>query len=124
MIRCLFFVFLISLLLYATFSFVYDRFVEIGSRYDNITSKNNSGNSKKKIENCANIMSNQPIKVVKSETDQNSNVIFRIFLASLCCTGGSRERFPKGQIISECLFDFFKFSKKPPKNLTNFCPRT
>ena len=29
----------------------------------------------------------------------------------------------KGQIISECLFSFFKFSKKPPKNLTNFCPR-
>ena len=29
----------------------------------------------------------------------------------------------KGQLISECLFDFFKFSKKPTKNLTNFCPR-
>ena len=29
----------------------------------------------------------------------------------------------KGQIISECLFDVFQFSKKPPKNLTNFCPR-
>ena len=28
----------------------------------------------------------------------------------------------KGQIISECLFDVFKFSKKPTKNLTNFCP--
>ena len=27
----------------------------------------------------------------------------------------------KGQLISECLFDFFKFSKKPTKNLTNFC---
>ena len=24
----------------------------------------------------------------------------------------------KGQLISECLFDFFKFSKKPTKNLT------
>ena len=31
--------------------------------------------------------------------------------------------FGKGQIISECLFDVFQFSKKPPKNLTNFCPR-
>ena len=30
----------------------------------------------------------------------------------------------KGQIISECLFDVFKFSKKPTKNLTNFCPET
>jgi hypothetical protein len=30
----------------------------------------------------------------------------------------------KGQIISECLFDVFKFSKKPTKNLTNFCPST
>ena len=28
----------------------------------------------------------------------------------------------KGQIISECLFNVFKFSKKPTKNLTNFCP--
>ena len=26
----------------------------------------------------------------------------------------------KGQLISGCLFDFFKFSKKPTKNLTNF----
>ena len=29
-----------------------------------------------------------------------------------------------GQLISECLFDFFKFSKKPTKNLTNFCPES
>ena len=29
----------------------------------------------------------------------------------------------KGQLISECRFDFLKFSKKPTKNLTNFCPR-
>ena len=29
----------------------------------------------------------------------------------------------KGQLISECLFDFFRFSKKTNKNLTNFCPR-
>ena len=29
----------------------------------------------------------------------------------------------KGQIISECLFDVFQFSKKPRKNLINFCPR-
>ena len=29
----------------------------------------------------------------------------------------------KGQIISECLFDLLNFSKKPTKNLTNFCPR-
>ena len=28
----------------------------------------------------------------------------------------------KGQPISECLFDFFRFSKKPKENLTNFCP--
>ena len=31
--------------------------------------------------------------------------------------------FSKGQIISECLFDVFQFSIKPPKNLTNFCQR-
>ena len=29
----------------------------------------------------------------------------------------------KGQLISECLFDNFKFSKKPTKSLTDFCPR-
>ena len=29
----------------------------------------------------------------------------------------------KGQLISQCLFDFFKFSKKTTKNFTNFCPR-
>ena len=29
----------------------------------------------------------------------------------------------KGQIISDCLFDVFKFPKKPTKNLTNFCPQ-
>ena len=29
----------------------------------------------------------------------------------------------KGQLISECLLDFFKVSKKPTENLTNFCPR-
>ena len=29
----------------------------------------------------------------------------------------------KGQLISECLLDLFKFSKKPTKNLTSFCPR-
>ena len=29
----------------------------------------------------------------------------------------------KGQLISERLFDFFKFSKKPTKNMTNFYPR-
>ena len=27
----------------------------------------------------------------------------------------------KGQLISECLFDVLKFSKKPTENLTNFC---
>ena len=38
--------------------------------------------------------------------------------------GGSGALAPsKGQLISECLFDFFKFSKKPTKNLTNFSPR-
>ena len=30
---------------------------------------------------------------------------------------------PKGQLISECLIDFFKFFRKPTKNLTSFCPR-
>ena len=29
----------------------------------------------------------------------------------------------EGQLISECLFDNLKFSKKTTKNLTNFCPR-
>ena len=29
----------------------------------------------------------------------------------------------KGQLISECLFDNLKFSKKTSKNLTNSCPR-
>ena len=29
----------------------------------------------------------------------------------------------KGQLISECPFWNFKFSKNPPKNLTDFCPR-
>ena len=29
----------------------------------------------------------------------------------------------KGQLISECIFDFLKFSKEPTKNLTYFCPR-
>ena len=28
----------------------------------------------------------------------------------------------KGQINTECLFDVSKFSKKPTKQLTNFCP--
>ena len=28
----------------------------------------------------------------------------------------------KGQLISECVFDNLKFSKKTTKNLTNFCP--
>ena len=32
------------------------------------------------------------------------------------------KNYAKGQIISECLFDVCKFSKKPTKNLTNFCP--
>ena len=32
--------------------------------------------------------------------------------------------FGKGQIISECLFDDFKFPKKSTINLTNFCPET
>ena len=29
---------------------------------------------------------------------------------------------PKGQLISECLFDLLNFPKKTLKNLTNFCP--
>ena len=35
----------------------------------------------------------------------------------------SESRLSNGQLISECLFDFLNFAKKPPKNLTNFCPR-
>ena len=34
-----------------------------------------------------------------------------------------KNKATKGQLISECLFDFFKFTKKPTKTLTNFCPR-
>ena len=34
----------------------------------------------------------------------------------------SMYKFPIGQLISECLFDVFKFSKKTTKNWTNFCP--
>ena len=30
----------------------------------------------------------------------------------------------KGQLISECLFDNLKFSKKPTKNLTNSAPES
>ena len=30
---------------------------------------------------------------------------------------------PKGQLISECLFDVLNFPKKQRNNLTNFCPR-
>ena len=40
----------------------------------------------------------------------------RHFSCEICQPG-------KGQLISECLFDFFKFSKKTTKKLTNFCPR-
>ena len=38
--------------------------------------------------------------------------------------GKDEEKCPncEGQLISECLFDFFRFYKKPTKNLTNFCP--
>ena len=38
-------------------------------------------------------------------------------------TAARRPGKPKGQLISECLFDNLQFSKKPTKNLTNFCPR-
>ena len=34
-----------------------------------------------------------------------------------------RKQLAKGQLISECLFDNLKFSKKRTKNLTSFCPR-
>ena len=40
----------------------------------------------------------------------------RHFSCEICQPG-------KGQLISECLFDFFKFSKTPTKNLKAFCPR-
>ena len=30
--------------------------------------------------------------------------------------------FSKGQLISDCPFRNFKFSKNPPKNLIDFCP--
>ena len=36
---------------------------------------------------------------------------------------GVLKSLAKGQLISECLFDFLKFSKKPTKNSTSFCPR-
>ena len=55
--------------------------------------------------------------------------IKRSFIAGLVTkTGALSARLcfactSKGQWISECLFDFFKFSKKPMKNLTNFCSR-
>ena len=34
-----------------------------------------------------------------------------------------KARAGKDELISECLFDNLKFSKKPKKNLTNICPR-
>ena len=30
---------------------------------------------------------------------------------------------PKGQLISECLFDVLNFPKKQRKNFINFCPK-
>ena len=33
-------------------------------------------------------------------------------------------RHVKGQLISECSFDVWKFSKIPPKNLIDFCPES
>ena len=34
-----------------------------------------------------------------------------------------KARAGKDELISECLFDNLKFSKKSKKNLTNICPR-
>ena len=42
--------------------------------------------------------------------------------SKLCYVVGE-ETVSKGQIISECLFDVFRLSKKTVKNLTNFFPR-
>ena len=50
------------------------------------------------------------IKFVFSKKATKIDKIFTVDL-TLC----------KGLIISECLYDVFKFSKKPTKNLTNFC---
>ena len=69
--------------------------------------------------------------LIYSEIQTCITVIISNYTLYLYCTFGSlRDQslviFPfdvKGQLISECLFDFFKFSKKPTKNLTNFCPR-
>ena len=58
--------------------------------------------------------------------------IISIFKALIQLPGDSQKRLvilklcvvlTKGQIISEGLFDVFKFSKKPTIHLTNFCPR-
>ena len=38
-------------------------------------------------------------------------------------TEKNEKKKAKGQLISECLFDFLKYSKKSTKNLTNLCPR-
>ena len=34
----------------------------------------------------------------------------------------AKKNSTKGQLISECPFDVWKFSKIPPKNLIEFCP--
>ena len=53
-----------------------------------------------------------------------------IFWQNLCPVSQSGEpsadlmaAIIKGQLISEFLFDFSKFSKKTTKDLTNFCPK-
>ena len=37
--------------------------------------------------------------------------------------GSCKYLLATGQLISECLLDVFRFSKKTTKNLANFCPR-
>ena len=50
---------------------------------------------------------------------QKRSRVLGFSISSRCQSVGTAE----GQLISECLFGRFEFSKKPLKNLTNFCPR-
>ena len=50
-------------------------------------------------------------------------VFFLVCTADVSNPKMVKQDFGKGQLISECIFDNLKFSKKPTKNLTNFCPR-
>ena len=65
--------------------------------------------------------------VIDSETgddvfDQNVRALLELEDGQEVC-GLQFDEFSTGQLISECLFDNLEFSKKPTKNLTNFCLR-